>query len=371
VAAYLKGEARLAGLAHRVPLAITRWVYAAKHWGEAASPATPLGASAAAIATRPLVVRHHVATWLQPGDGPEGREVRLGARLYNPPAPAASTAGGAAAARDDTVVLFLHGGGYTIGTLGSHDATCRIMAALLRVPVLSLDYRLAPEHPFPAAPDDCLGAYLWLTSAEGCAATLPRCPGGAGGMRVIIAGDSAGGHLTLLTAMRVRDLRAGVPWHAAVLGTASGAPAVPPPAPVALLPIYPVGDMEATTVSRQLYRRGYVLTDGLTTMFNATYLGPDEARVTALVRHPAVSLLRGRDSNFAGLPPSVCLVAQCDVLHDEGVALAGRLSAAGSACTVVEAPGQIHGFVTMPRTFASGVPHLAAAVTAVGKLAGL
>ncbi|WP_185994702.1 alpha/beta hydrolase [Nocardioides campestrisoli] len=237
-----------------------------------------------------------------------GGEGELDARLYRPHA------------GDLPTVVFFHGGGWVVGDLDTHDLTCRTLATLCDAVVVSVDYRLAPEHPFPAPLDDALAAAHW--AAEHLA--------DLGGNDVLaVAGDSAGGNLSAVVAQTFRDE-----------GVALGAQ----------LLIYPGTDMLSELPSRTENAEGYFLDTPTMTWFAQHYLGdfPDPA-------DPRLSPLRGE---LAGLAPAVVVVAQFDPLRDEGTAYAEALAAAGVPVLVEEFAGLIHGFVDMGR-------HSPAAQTAV------
>ncbi len=212
------------------------------------------------------------------------------------------------------VVIYFHGGGWVIGDLDSHDNVCRGLAAAVPAIVLSVDYRLAPEHIFPAAVDDAFAALTWTAKN---AASIKGDPA-----RIAVAGDSAGGNLAAVVARMARDR--GVKLSAQVL-------------------IYPAVDLlHFATESYRLFGDGYYLTRRYMEKFRERYM-PDK-------RHwsdPRVSpLLHG---GFTGLPPAMVLTAQFDILRDEGEAYARALEKAGVPVTAKRYPGMIHGFIGMDR----------------------
>ena len=209
------------------------------------------------------------------------------------------------------LVVYLHGGGFTIGDLDTHDEACRILCREGRVHVLSVDYRLAPEHPFPAALDDTMAALRW---AQANAATL-------GARAVAIGGDSAGGNLAAVAARLAA--RAGTP-------------------PVAQLLVYPVTDRgHAATRSQALFGEGYFLDTRDREAFNRHYL--HGAAVAG--DDPRVAPLRARDLH--GLPPALVVTAGFDILRDEGGAYAEALRAAGTVARQRRFAGLVHGFIHM------------------------
>jgi acetyl esterase len=207
------------------------------------------------------------------------------------------------------LVVYYHGGGWVIGDLDTHDTACRHLAREADAGVLSIAYRLAPEHRFPAAVDDALAAFRW---AAANAAGLGFDPA-----RVAVAGDSAGGNLAAVVAQ--------------LAGRDGG------PRPVAQLLAYPVTDLSTKHASYRLFAEGFLLTEGDMDWFRAHYL-PDDA--TAL--DPRASPLLAPD--LRGLPPAVVLTCGFDVLRDEGEAYARRLEQAGVRVALRRNAGLIHGF---------------------------
>ncbi len=208
-------------------------------------------------------------------------------------------------------VVFFHGGGFVIGDLDTHDNQCRWICRESEVVVLSVDYRLAPEAPFPAAVDDCLAATLW---AFDHVAEL-----GGDAARVVVGGDSAGGNLAAVVAQQLRD--------------AGG------PVPAAQLLLYPatdfVDDGGQTHASRVANAEGYFLTADDMGWFGDNYAGGADRA------DPRMSPARGR---LEGLPPAVVVTAEFDPLRDEGEAYARDLRAAGVEVVARRFDGLIHGF---------------------------
>ncbi|MFM2057820.1 MAG: hypothetical protein RLY71_2205 [Pseudomonadota bacterium] len=235
--------------------------------------------------------------------GPRGA---LALRLYRPL--------GAPAGRPAPALVYFHGGGWTIGDLDTHDVLCRQLADQSGCVVVSVDYGLAPEERFPAAPDDCLAATRWVhAQAEAL---------GIDASRLAVGGDSAGGNLAAVVAIAARD-------------------AGDLPLAFQLL-IYPATDMRALAPSHTSKGQGYLLTADSIRYYRAHYIA-DEADWSDWRASP---LLR---DDLAGLPPALVLTAGFDPLCDEGHQYADRLSAAGNACQVVCFARQLHGFITMSR----------------------
>jgi acetyl esterase len=229
-----------------------------------------------------------------------GAEGDLKARLYRPegdgPFP---------------VIAFFHGGGFVIGDLDTHDNMARNITRGCNAVVVSVDYRLAPEAPFPAAAHDAVAAARWIGEH---AAELE------GDGRLAVAGDSAGGNLSAVVAQQLRD---------------SGGPQV-----VGQLLIYPAVDAAGEYPSRAENGKGYMLETETMEWFFGHY-SPDPASHTDPMLSP---LLHG---SLAGLPPAVVVTAEFDPLRDEGEAYAKALEAAGVAVQVQRFDGMIHGFFDM------------------------
>lgn len=209
-------------------------------------------------------------------------------------------------------LVYFHGGGWTIGDCDTHDVVCREFANLARCAVVSVDYRLAPEHKFPAAVDDAVAATRWV------AGTAERL--GLDGRRLAVGGDSAGGNLAAVVALRLR---------------AEGGPLL-----AMQVLIYPATDMAADTPSHTSFADGYLLTRESVLWFRSNYLrGHDD------VADWRASPLKAPD--LSRLPPAYVVTAGFDPLRDEGRAYAERLQAAGVKVTYECFEGMIHGFITM------------------------
>ena len=224
-------------------------------------------------------------------------------------------------------VLFYHGGGWVIGNVESHASFCAEMARVLDLPVISVDYRLAPEHPWPAAPDDAEAAARWVA---GNPEVLGRRV-----TSLIVAGDSAGGNLAIVTAMALRDAPAAVPV-------------------IAQFPIYPATDMTREYPSYAAFKDGFLLTKESMDWFHVSY-NPD-------IAHPRASPLT---QALVGLPPALVLTASLDPIRDQGRAYASALALAGVPMVFREAVGNIHGFVTLRKAIPSSAADVAAALAAL------
>lgn len=213
------------------------------------------------------------------------------------------------------VVVFFHGGGFTIGDLDTHASFCAEIARTLDLPVVAVDYRLGPEHPWPAAPDDAEAAARWVA---GSPAELGRAVTG-----LVLCGDSAGGNLAIVVALDLRDRPAAVPV-------------------IAQLPIYPATDYTRDYPSYAAFSEGRLLTHESMTWFTESY-APDAGH------HRASPL----NADLAGLPPAVVMTAGLDPIRDQGRAYAARLIEAGVPVVFREAAGNIHGFVTLRKVIPS------------------
>jgi len=217
----------------------------------------------------------------------------------------------------EPVVVFYHGGGYIACGIGSHERLCSHLARLGACAVVSVDYRLAPEHVFPAAVDDALTAARWVAE-DGAQYGLDTT-------RMMLAGDSAGGTLATVTAARIRD---------------EGGPAI-----AHQLLIYPGTDMVTDFPSAREFGEGYFLDRDFSELCLNAYL-PDPADRA----HPWASPSRAAD--LSGLPAATIMTAECDPLRDGGRLYARQLQDAGIAAEYIEYPGVFHGFASMFGTIA-------------------
>ena len=236
----------------------------------------------------------------------------LDARLYVP----------VGAGETPGLTLYFHGGGWVIGTLDTHDSTCRALANASKAAVLSVAYRLAPEHRYPAAADDCFDATVWA------AANAEQL--GIDGSKIAVAGDSAGGNLAAAVAIMARD---------------AGGPAL-----AHQLLIYPVTDVDFARASYEANGGGdyYLTTTGMKWFWNH-YLGSvstAEAPLAVVLNHP----------DHSNLPAATVITAEYDPLRDEGDAYAAKLMAAGVAVDAACAPGMVHGFFSMHEMIPDAMP---------------
>ena len=246
------------------------------------------------------------------------------ARHYEPPEP-----GG-----PHPLLVYYHGGGFLYGDLDTHDGVCRILCRHAGAHVLAVDYRLAPEHPFPAAVDDARAALRW---AYENAERLGADPG-----RIAVGGDSAGGNLAAVTSQ---------------LAARDGGPA-----PALQLLIYPATDFTVKRRSRGLFGEGFLLTDAEMDWFEDNYLGVERTNAN----DPRASPLLADD--LSGLAPAFIVTAAFDPLRDEGEAYAEALKQAGTPATLRRFPGFIHGFINgagVSRTARDAVVEIAGATRAM------
>ena len=203
----------------------------------------------------------------------------------------------------DTAIVFFHGGGWVIGDLESHNSLCAEIALLTGMQVVAVDYRLAPEHVWPAAVDDCLAAARWVASSPPELNMTVE--------KLIFAGDSAGGNLSAIAARTLRkEMHVAAQWL-----------------------IYPGVDMVTTSGSMAEFADGYLLTAAGMAWFGENYA----ADVTSPLASPILS------DDWEALPPAMVFVCGLDPLRDQGRAYAGKLIAAGNRVIFREAAGQVHG----------------------------
>ena len=247
--------------------------------------------------------------------GPAGA---IGLRIYSPLIEAGDNLPG---------LVFFHGGGWVAGGLDTHDGLCRRLANRAGCRVIAVDYRLAPEHPFPAAIEDGLAAVEWAAAHSGGL--------GIDLSRLAVGGDSAGGGLAAAVCQLVQ---------------ARGGPKI-----ALQLLICPITDVEGESASRREFAEGYFLSRMAMQRDLADYRPADVE-----LGDPRLSPLRAPD--LGGLPPAVVHVAAFDPFRDEGLAYAARLRQAGVAVTSVVHPGMIHYFYAMPRA----IPYALTAAEMIG-----
>jgi len=226
-------------------------------------------------------------------------------------------------------LIYLHGGGWVVGDLDTHDTLCRELCRGSGCAVIAVDYRMGPEAPFPAAVEDCWAATQHIASQAAALAIDPN--------RLAVGGDSAGGNLAATIALLARD--ASLPLAFQLL-------------------IYPATQMSRTTGSHEAFREGYLLTAEMMRWYHDHYIHDPahdlDWRASPLL-HPDLS----------GLPPALVITAGFDPLRDEGLAYAQALSLAGTPAAQVCFERQIHGFITMARAIAEADTAVALCATAL------
>jgi acetyl esterase len=208
------------------------------------------------------------------------------------------------------VLVWYHGGGWVLGTLDRSDPVCRELANTAGCIVVSVDYRLAPEHKFPAGLDDCEAAYYWALDNAASFGGDPR--------RVAVGGDSAGGNLAAAVSLRAKEAARVLPTFQVL--------------------VYPVTDSDFTRSSYLENRDGYLLTEVAMRWFWDQYVNSPAELV-----HPHAAVVHAE--NLSGLPPALVITAEFDPLRDEGEAYADLLRQANVPVTVTRYDGMIHGFV--------------------------
>ncbi len=226
-------------------------------------------------------------------------------------------------------VVYFHGGGWVIGNIETHDSICQQLSTSVPAFVVSVDYRLAPEHPFPAAVEDCVAATSWVYEHAGDL--------GVDASRLAVAGDSAGGNLAAVVSIKARD--------------AGG-----PPISFQLL-VYPATDLTRALPSHKDNGEGYLLTTGGMDWFLDHYL-PVSKR-----KDPDASPLFA--DTLSGLPPALVITAEFDPLRDEGEAYADRLLESGVPARASRYKGMIHGFYSMDFVLAQATVAIEESVVAL------
>ena len=230
-------------------------------------------------------------------------------------------------------MVYFHGGGWVVCDLDTHDLVCRNLAHRAGAVIVAVDYRLAPEHKFPAAVEDCYAAAVWVASnveAFGIDRT-----------RISVGGDSAGGNLGAVVSLRSRDEN-GPPIASQIL-------------------VYPVTDLASfDTPSYSEFAEGYGLTRPEMEWFRSHYLSS-----VADGLNPHASPLRAAD--LRGLPPALVITAECDPLRDEGEEYAKRLEQAGVRVTSTRYPGVIHPFFSLAGAIPKGLEAIEQVADAVAR----
>ncbi|HVF84132.1 MAG TPA: alpha/beta hydrolase [Sphingomicrobium sp.] len=213
------------------------------------------------------------------------------------------------------VLVFYHGGGFVLGDIDTHEPLCAEIARLLDLPVVSVEYRLAPEHPFPAGVTDAIEATRWVARGP---AELGRTATG-----LVLAGDSAGGNFTIVTALALRDEPAAVPV-------------------LAQWPMYPAASPTKSYPSLEQFGEGYLLSRASMHWFDECYAPDrDDWRYDPLRQ------------DQSGLPPTLVVTAGLDPIRDQGRAYAAACAAAGVSLSYLECPGTIHGFMNLRKALPS------------------
>lgn len=223
------------------------------------------------------------------------------------------------AAEQLAALVYYHGGGWTIGDLETHDTLCRELANGSGCAVVAVDYRLGPEHRFPAAVDDSIAALRWIhANAQ---------PLGLNASRIAVGGDSAGGNLAAVLALAAREQGIALRYQVLIYPVTSAVP----------------GDLPSHTE----FGEGYVLSRNAMERFTGHYFG-DDGRAPDWRGAPLLA------EDLSGLPPALVMVGTYDVLRDDGVAYANAMTEAGNQVTLVEYSGMSHGFINMAATMTTG-----------------
>jgi acetyl esterase len=227
-------------------------------------------------------------------------------------------------------LVFFHGGGFVLGDLDTHDPICAELARLTDMPIVSVDYRLAPEHPFPAAPEDAIASARWIA---GSPQELGREVAG-----LVLSGDSAGGSLTIVTAIALRDEPAAVPV-------------------LAQMPFYPAGHPTRHYPSLDAFGEGFLLSRASMQWFDQCY-APDRKDW----RYDPLA------AELEDLPPTLVVTASLDPIRDQGRAFAAACIAAGDETLYQECAGTIHGFLNLRKALPSAQQDLERAIASLKPL---
>jgi acetyl esterase len=228
------------------------------------------------------------------------------------------------------VLVFYHGGGFVLGDLDTHEPLCAELARLTDLPVVSVDYRLAPEQPFPAGAEDAIAAARWVAgSPDGLGLEVTG---------LVLAGDSAGGNFTIVTALALRDEAAAVPVLAQV-------------------PLYPAANPTRHYPSLDAFGEGYLLSRASMNWFDECYR-PDRTDW----RYDPLA------ANLSGLPPTLVVTAGLDPIRDQGRAFTAACATAGVTSLYLECAGTIHGFLNLRKALPSAQTDLELIVAHLGLL---
>ena len=233
----------------------------------------------------------------------------------------------------NALIIYFHGGGFVFGNLQTHDSVCRLIAKESGCNVLSVDYRLAPEHKFPTAVNDAYAAYSWV---------LDNCGSlGIAKGKIGLAGDSAGSNLSAVISMKARDNGLQIPK--------------------AQLLFYPVVAADISSKSHREFSDGYFLTGALSAWFMKQYMNSPSDLL-----NPEFAVMNSSD--FSGIPETIVFTAEYDPLRDQGESFVARLRANGTNATGVRALGMIHGFASFFEISRSARNYLLMAAHAIGRI---
>ncbi|MGW4350630.1 alpha/beta hydrolase [Nocardia sp. NPDC004582] len=227
------------------------------------------------------------------------------------------------------LVVFFHGGGFVLGSTSAYDGPLRLLAQQTGMDILSVEYRLAPEHPFPAPHDDAMIAWAYAVAQTGAWGIRPD--------RIVVAGDSAGANIAAVLAQQLRGSN---------------------PRPVLQVLMYPVTDLAGSRPSAQEFAESPALTAKQIAWFTDQYLPSNVDRTD-----PRVSPLLADD--LTGLPPALVSVAGFDPLRDDGLAYAARLTESGVRTQLIREPGLVHGYLALTAlsaTSRNGISRIAEAI---------
>ncbi len=291
---------------------VARFLAAIEAGGNAFVPGDDIARSRAAFAamlhahdapTQPLATLRSFAC-----DGPAGP---IGLRLFDSLSEAERREAPAPA------IVYYHGGGFILGDLDCYASLCSALAVQTVWPVVAVDYRLGPENPFPAAPDDCEAAARWIAKREPSLA-LPALTG------LVLMGDSAGGNLAIVTAQALAERPAALPVLLQV-------------------PVYPLAGPIGRHESYRAYRHGHLLTREALAQFHMGYGAPPDDPRHYPVLHP----------DLHRAPPTLLITAELDPLRDSGREYGVKLCEVGVDVSAIEVSGMVHGFMTLRKTIPS------------------